>query len=1135
MRASKLAWIFMCVAMGLILTATQALAQASTGAISGTVTDSTGAAVSGAAVTITNQETGVARTFKTNGEGFYSAEGLAAGDFTVQVTEKGFQTSLVKNLHINPGQRLANNVTLKIGQVSSSVVVSANALQINTETSENGGTISSKQIKNLMLNGRNFQTLAISIPGVSSTRGADSLTGGGLLGGTTLIVNGQSTEYTTYTIDGMYDMNSGNLSNINILPIVDAISQFSVLKDNYGAQYGFAGSGQVIVQTKSGTRAFHGDAWDYLRNNAFDANNYFSTSTQALHQNIFGYTLGGPVMIPGLYNTHRTHKFFFFASNQWYSITAGQVSRGAVFTDAMRNGNFANSPTLPASGALALDAHSQALLASEGKTNCITGPTTLNPACFDPVAVALIKTYMPQPNNPGAGFLNYVNQGSLTTSEIDYVDRLDYDINSRNTLMGRVMYEQVKNGFPYDAWGGSPYSTSTDSFYTTGFNGMIRWTSNVTPNLMNTATIGETYDKPRINTLTGGTLPAGVSIIQAFPHAPSLGRMPNVSISSGWTGFGVGSEPITASDGEGVIQDDVSWVHGKQVILGGLFYMFGIKRQNVFTNPQGSFTFSGVHTGDPAADFLLGLDSTYSQASSQKLGSFHYRQGAAYIQDDWNVQRNLTLNLGMRWVYFSPDTASGDQVTTFNPALYNPGNAPVVNVNGTLDVNSQNQPLTASGSVADLLNGLEFAGKNGVPSGFFIASKTNFAPRVGFAYNLFGKGTTSIRGGYGIGYSRIPLEQVYDAFGQNPPYNQSANVLNSLLSNGSAGTAAAPTTQTLTNVPLHFVPSQIQTYSLSIEHQIVPNMIATIAYGGSLGRHLTTFQGGYDFNFPLPVSQPSTSGCLAPGQSPSSHYNFDPCINTGQASPDYTRPYKGYSTMNNEYDEGSSNYNSLQTSLQYRTSNLQLTLAYTYGKVLATIGSHTAGSAGSQSTPAQNPRNFHAEYGPPSYDFTNDFAATWVYNIPLFDRRGRMVRGALGHWTFAGLALHQSGFAMSPGLSTSTNGLAIRPNAVLPYSKVGKLDEWFNTKAFAAPEYGFFGNAGNGVIRGPGYTSFNVALYKSWPLYRRLRMQFRAEAFNVANHPNFEAVDTSLGDASYGQVTSAGDPRILEFALKTMF
>lgn len=1135
MRPKKLAWILLGVVMAVALSATQVFAQANEGAISGTVTDSTGAAIPGATVTITNQETGVARTITSNGAGFYSEEGLTAGNFTVQVGKNGFQTSQVKNIHINPGERLANNVTLKVGQVSSRVVVSANALQINTETSENGGTISSKQIKNLMLNGRNFQTLAISVPGVSSTSGADSMTGGGLEGGTTLIVNGQSTEYTTYTIDGMYDMNSGNLSNINILPIVDSIAQFSVLKDNYGAQYGFAGSGQIIVQTKTGTKHFHGSVWDYLRNNAFDANNYFSTTTQALHQNIYGFTFGGPVMIPGLYNTHRTHKLFFFASNQWYATTQGQVSRGAVLTDAMRNGNFANSPTLPASGALSLDAHSQALLAAEGKTNCITGPTTLNPACFDPVAVALIKTYMPQPNNTGAGFLNYVNQGPLTTSEIDYVDRLDYDINSNNTLTGRVMYEQVKNGFPFDAWGGSPYNTSTDSYYTTGFNGMIRWTSNVTSNLMNTVTVGETYDKPRINTLTGGSLPSGVSINQAFPHAPTLGRMPNVSISGGWTGFGVGSEPITASDGEGIIQDDASWVHGKQVLQGGLFYMFGIKRQNVFTNPQGSFSFSGVHTGDPAADFLLGLDSTYSQASSQKLGSYHYRQGAAYIQDDWNILRDLTLNLGMRWVYFSPDTVSGDQVTTFNPALYDPAEAPVENVNGTLQVNGSNQPVTASGKPANLLNGLEFAGKNGVPSGFFIASKTNFAPRVGFAYNLFGKGRTSIRGGYGIGYSRIPLEQIYNAFGQNPPYNNSANVINSLLSNGTAGTAAAPTTQTLNNVPLHFVPSQIQTYSLSVEHQIIPNMIATVAYGGSLGRHLMTYQGGYDFNFPLPVSQPSTSGCLAPGQVASSQYNFDPCINAGLASADYTRPYKGYSTMNNEYDEGSSNYNSLQTSLRYRTSRLQLTLAYTYEKVLGTIGSHSAGSAGSQSTPAQNPRNFHAEYGPPSYDFTNDFAATWVYNIPLFDGSSRILKETLGDWTFAGLALAQSGFAMSPGISTSTRGLAIRPNEVLPYSKVGKLNEWFNTKAFAAPQYGFFGDARNGVIRGPGYTSFNVALYKTWPIYHRLSTQFKAEAFNVANHPNFKAVDTSLGDASYGQVTSAGDPRILEFALKMMF
>jgi hypothetical protein len=240
--------------------------------------------------------------------------------------------------------------------------------------------------------------------------------------------------------------------------------------------------------------------------------------------------------------------------------------------------------------------------------------------------------------------------------------------------------------------------------------------------------------------------------------------------------------------------------------------------------------------------------------------------------------------------------------------------------------------------------------------------------------------------------------------------------------------------------------------------------------------------------------------------------------------------------MYDEYDEGTSNYNALESSLIYRGSALQFTLAYTYQKALATIGAHGAGNTTSQSVPAQNMRDFHAEYGPPSYDFTNDISSTWVYNLPFFNRASSMIlRNVLGNWAFSGLALHQSGFAMSPANDLSTAGLAIRPNQVLPYSKVGKLGEWFNTNGFAAPPYGFFGNASNGTIRGPGYTSFNVTLAKTWMVKNRFATQFRAEAFNVANKPNFESVDTGLGDGDYGQVTSAGDPRILEFALKLSY
>lgn len=1090
--------------------------------LSGRVTDSSGAVLRDASVHIQDQDTGIVRTVRTNAEGIYAAPGLQPGNYRVTVEAAGFDTLVTENVVLRVAQSSALDFPLKVGSVKSSIVVSADSQRVNTETSEISGTVDSKQISNLMLNGRNFQTLAVAIPGVISSSYANSLPGGGRTAGNTLVVNGSSQQYTTYTIDGVYDVNSGSLQSLNIYPDVDGIEEFRVLQSNYSAKYGIAGSGHVIIETKHGTDTFHGSAWDYLRNNAFDATNFFSTSKLELHQNIFGYTFGGPVAIPRLYEP-AAKKTFFFASNQWYRTISGNTERGAVFTQAMRNGDLSASPTL--NGSLTLDAHSQALLAAEGKTNCIAGPKALNAACLDPVAVGIMNAYVPLPNDTAAGFDNYINEAPTRTNLNDYQYRVDHYVTAANQLMGRFNYQQWHSAFPYDNWSGIPYSTLPNNQTGTYLNMMLRFQSALSPRLMNSVSIAETFDKPRFTNPDNGSLPAGLTILQEFPNAPALNRIPNIAISGGWTGNGVSSSPITASDGEGMAMDDLSWQKGNHLLQAGAFYMFGIKRQNVGTNPQGSFTFSGVHTGDPAADYLLGLDATYTQASAQPEGYVHYRQGEAYFQDDWKATSRLTLNLGVRWFYFSNDTVSGDHVTSFDPAHYDAAAAPVVNVTGSLAVNSQNEPLNSAGEPANLINGLVFAGQNGVPSGFFIPRKTNFGPRVGFAYDVFGDGTTAIRGGYGIGYGRLAISPIFNAFGQNPPYNESAEILNSLISNGTAGTTAAPTPQTLDTVPFSFRPEQIHSFSLTVERQVVPNLVATVGYAGGLGRHLTGYE---DINFPLSVTAPSTTGCLGT-QAAVQQYDFDPCINTGKASANYTRPYKGYGSITNQqYDDGSSNYNGLLSGLRYQTRNgSQVSIAYTLSKSLATLSG--AGAA------AQNPRNFHAEYGPVSFDYRNALSATWVYSIPALRGGDVLARSVLNDWSFIGLFLHQSGAALTPGLSTSTSGEATRPNQIAPYRKVGTVKEWFDTSAYAAPNYGFFGDAHNGGIQGPAYTSFNVALSRQFPIAERLRGQFRAEAFNVLNHPNFSSVTTAVGSGSYGQVTAARDPRIVEFAMKFIF
>ncbi|HZP00169.1 MAG TPA: carboxypeptidase-like regulatory domain-containing protein [Terriglobia bacterium] len=1134
---------------------------ASTGAILGTVSDPTGAVVPDAEVTITEAATGATRVVKTDAAGFYDVEALhAAGNlYDVTVKKEGFKTYTSKGVKLDPSQRVSVNVRLEVGSTVSEVSVVAAAVRVDTTSGASAGTISGTEVQELQLNGRDFRGLALLVPGVNSTAitgsavGGGALNGGGLTGETPISVNGLGREMNNYTTDGAYNMNTGNMINLNVVQPIDSIAEFRILKDNYSAKYGTAGGAAVMLATKSGTREFHGSAYDYLRNDTLDSRNFFSPQTPVLKQNIFGGSIGGPVYIPGHYNTDRT-KTFFFVSEEFRRRHVGTVLRGAMIPAAMRGGDFTGSPTL-GQGGLKLDSSSQGILAQlHPGVNCIPDSTHLNPDCFDPNAVAMMQRYWPLPNNPAGGFNNYINSGVEIFDGEDHTYRIDHNFSERFRLLARVSYENIRDNPPALTWGPNPAPTSTQTIKTTGFNNMLQFTADINPTTINQITWTQTDDKPRLQAqhIFMSDVP-GLNIKLPFGIVDPAKRAPNISLSGGWAGIGNAGLPEIASDGEQVLSDDFTKVKGTHTIQAGTMFIWGIKRQDNFATPEGSFSFSGVHTNDPVADFLLGLDSSFSQNNTRLRGYFRYHQSESYIQDDWRVRPRLTLNLGVRAVYFSSDKMEGNGFSDFDPARYDPAQAPVVNPDGTLLVVG-GVPVTKNGAPANLLNGVVYpagfkggagvaGGTSGIPDGIFTTS-VHFAPRVGFAWDVFGDGKTSLRGGYGIGYGRIPFA-IYNVDLGNPPFQTGTTLLNGTMSDPAFGASSPPpTTQSMGTVGFppgnEYKPVMVQTWSLTVERQVLSNGVFHLAYVGSGSRNVP---GGIDRNFPLPVSAPSINNpdCLQPGQTiPAGGFNFDPCLNRGLVSSAITRPYLGWSSLNAgansaaQYN-GTANYHSLQAGFNYRATNsLTFTSAYTWGHSLTDVANRGF-DARQTGNGAQNPYNFKAEYGSPGYDRRHIFTSGYVYNLPFLKSRNDFVGKALGNWTFSGITVIESGFILTPGMSTPTNGLASRPNCLGTVAGSKSLLQWFNTSAFAAPAFGFFGNCGTGLIHGPSENTWNWALYKTFPVGERLKAQFRAEFFNIWNHPSFANVSTNYGAGDFGQVTSALDPRIIEFALRLDF
>lgn len=1069
------------------------LSAQTTGAIEGTVTDPTGAAIPGASVKLTNEATGVEYKTTTNAAGAYLFDRIAIGAYNVTVTNAGFKTSTLTGIRVDPAARVRSDVTLQVGGVQESVNVEATPSPVQLSEGTVSSVITTEQINTAVINGRNYTRMMMLMPGAVYQSGSDELSGAGLNApGSPVSINGVNNKSSGFFADGAYDMNLGNGEASPHIPPLDTIQEIQVQTSNYSARYGTTGGAIVNAVTKSGTAQFHGNAYEYFRNDKMDARNFFSPTVVPLKQNNFGFSIGGPVILPH-FNKNRNRTFFFW-NEDWRRRRNATTLLTATPTEAMRAGNF------------------QAEAARLGRP--ILDPNTKQPFPnniipsdrIDKNALLLLNTYFPVPNNPAGGFNNYINLGVGQLNPRTDTVRIDHNFTDNFRIAGTISHDHIDALNPnVPLLNASPFPSILQAEHTTGATGILNLAWVVNPTTTNEAQYS--YKAFHVNLLLQGTAaaqptrPQGLSIRDYFQGANTLNLIPNISFSQGWGGIGTSVLPISpATDDTHIVADNFSHIAGSHTLqAGGLLFHY-VKNQSVNNSTMGSYSFNGIFTNSPVADFLLGLAQSYSESSARFIRDYSFNQTEWYFQDDWRATKRLTLNLGLRLFDIPLTVVGGNKMSSFFASRYDPAKAPQVNASGVL----------VPGPNYDPLNGIVQAGQ-GVPRGF-VKPYWALAPRFGFAFDPTGSGKSAVRGGYGISYLNSGTNQ--SALVLNPPFNVTVNLQNVPLSDPSQGTPTAPRPVSLNAFSPMFKRPMVQSWSLTFQRELPGQLLMMAGYVGSRG---TNWEVWIDRNAPDFAGHP-------PG------LDFDPRLNSNAVNINTIRPFQGYADIT-QFNSGlSSKYHSLQTMFQRRFANgFALQGTYTWGKT-------TGQSQTRRDMRVQNPLNWAADYGVTDYDRTHVFSMNYIWDLPLLRGRRDLLGQVFGNWEVAGFFTAQSGLAMTPGLSISTRGLATRPDATgAPVEGNKKKTSWFNTAAFRAPTPGKYGNAGVGTIRGPGFWDWDTSVSKLFPIREHVHARLSGEFFNILNHTNWSGVGTSLGSGTYGQITSARDPRRVQLAARIDF
>jgi hypothetical protein len=1155
-----------------------AAAQQINATINGNVTNEREEIVPAANVTVESPELGVQRKAATNEDGYFVVPNLPVGVYRVTVEAEGFSAFVQENIKLDVGNTFAMTVRLTVGAVTGRVNVTADTYQtVNAENANVETLITGTQVTELALNGRNWAQLINLAPGTSSLSN-DSQQGTNVRIDDTAI-NGLRRR-TQPTLDGASNVDHGSVGTLVNNVSVDAIQEFKLVSSPYSAEYGAQAGPAVNVVTKRGTTEYHGSIFEFFRHDALNAYSWESkqaTTPEKAHLrfNNFGGFVGGPVY---------KSKLFFFGGLEYKMPRTGRTISELVPTDAMRRGDFsAFLPTGVAAGntsctpaGITQTATRFILCDKSASTTGVAFPGNIIPESkMSPNGRAILNLF-PVAN---AGLDRYIAAPITQRDVRQELLRVDYQINQNAIVFARWIHDKFDSDNPLGStFDNQNLPIAPDNHIRNGKTFLVNYTQVFSPSLVNEASVAWqrndqaiTYqDEGQINRTT-----RGINFTELFTEN-RLNKIPQVSIQS-YSQISGNGLPYKIDARNWELRDNLTKVRGTHTLKFGAQFINAFKSENTRVRDGGDITFSSgsdagtafrpQDSGHAAANLLLGAFTRYTEISNTTNAPTHYNQFEFYVNDQWRVNQRLSLTLGLRMQYIPWAIADDGNIAGFDPARFDPLKAPLAaNISGGV-INLTPDPTgtrTRAQGFYDPYNGLVLPRNAGAilndpnlsrlisdhPAGLAESGGVHFAPRFGFAWDPWGDGKTSVRGGAGIYYDRTLLNPLRDS-GANPPFVSSATVTNGRqfttpanlaglasfinpLDTVGAGGTGRPLVQTLAVFDFDMPPGVVYAYSLGVQRELWWGMVLDLSYVGNQARHLTHRR---DLNYVLPSVGLETAPGSVSATNPQGFTN---------RTADTVRQFLGYSNIRSQENTGSSSYNSLQMYLQKRVSRgFTASVAYTFSKALNNFDVETSD--------LRVPFDASLDKGYANFNRPHVFASSVVYELPWFKKQQGLEGRVLGGWQVSAIVNVQSGNFVnisggSRAASSPSNGFGSNLDLTGDWRAVpgGQTATplvvggtyvsggYINRAAFA-PRQGLVGNVPRNLIQMPSTQTVNLSLMKRIKLTENVRLQFRTEVFNLFNHPNFRTLVTNFSASNFGALTETDDPRVIQFGLKLLF